>query len=349
MVEKQRQGARFDTRTKLLQWPERLVEFKAGLVPEPLLCELYPTYACQLRCPWCDMGHTLLDKTDQDGHMPTALLLDVVRQLRLEGLQAINWSGGGEPTLHPVILEAVRLSKSLGMSNGMFTNGMWDHDEKLYEQLPPELTWVRFSLNSGFAKTLKGAMRVLKLKEEHGWETGVGLGVVVSGREDQHQFSMLVRLMLDAASKPFDYIQLRPDHLAKPHEVLKAQENAEELINRVGLGGDARVYMTSYKFSDGANWSRHYDKCYCPRFILTIGADGQVWHCPDMTGKDPKQWAWGSLAERPLSAILCSLEVRERIEGVDVHRCPPLCKGHETNKALWDMLNPAPESHPGHL
>lgn len=347
------QGARFDTRTKLMQFPERLVDFVEGRLPEPLLCELYPTYACQLRCPWCDMGHTLKDQTDASGHMPRRLLLSVVEQLSSAGVKAINWSGGGEPTLHPDILEAVTLSKRLGMSNGMFTNGLWGHDARLWDELPPQMNWIRFSLNSGWNKTLEGAQRVLALRERDGWTATIGLGVVITNEmADSAYRRRLIGLLENAVQSPFDYIQLRPNHLAPPDEVAEADRLAKAMCAMLRTNyGDAErmLYRTPYKFADGVVPARHYDICYSPTFILTIGAEGFVWHCPDMVGKDPQRWSWGSLHELPLVDILNRSWIEMKILGVDVHKCPPLCKGHETNKALWDIMKSDPSSHPGHL
>lgn len=80
-------------------------------------CELLITGACNFACPYCR------GPRDGHGHMPTEQAHQTIRWWIDQGLLNLRLSGG-EPTLHPGLLEIVRCSKLGGVERvAISTNG----------------------------------------------------------------------------------------------------------------------------------------------------------------------------------------------------------------------------------
>ncbi|MQA28636.1 MAG: radical SAM protein [Luteitalea sp.] len=83
---------------------------------KPLQCSLYVTDQCNLDCAYC---------TEYDNSRPHPSLVDLTRWLtRIRDLGTVRVAlVGGEPLMHPDIVEIVRRAKQLGLSTSLTTNG----------------------------------------------------------------------------------------------------------------------------------------------------------------------------------------------------------------------------------
>ncbi len=79
-------------------------------------CEVLITGLCNFKCPYCRM-------TGPEGHAPLEDILNLIDLWAADGLQNIRFSGG-EPTVHPDLIEMVRYAKSKGIKRiALSTNG----------------------------------------------------------------------------------------------------------------------------------------------------------------------------------------------------------------------------------
>src|SRR4051794_8806251 len=83
---------------------------------KPLQCSLYVTDQCNLDCAYC---------TEYDNSKPHPSLEDLTRWLtRIRNLGTVRVAlVGGEPLMHPDIVEIVRRAKKLGLLTSLTTNG----------------------------------------------------------------------------------------------------------------------------------------------------------------------------------------------------------------------------------
>jgi len=123
---------------KLLGYVERFR--KRGLSPVHLSLSL--TNECQLRCLYCSQSDR-----DRDLKLDYDYLIDVLQVLRGKGLDAVTFTGGGEPLLYPRFPDVVEVCANLGLKMGLTTNGIALCDVRPLSETLARLDWVRISFD----------------------------------------------------------------------------------------------------------------------------------------------------------------------------------------------------------
>lgn len=113
------QGKTFTSNTtKLLKHLDKLKLLQEGTPPSPVMAHISLINACNLTCSFCcfanrDLSEKLsLEKVKQ--------ALDSFKKI---GVTGVEFTGGGEPTIHPNFEEIVEYAHSLGFKLGLCTNG----------------------------------------------------------------------------------------------------------------------------------------------------------------------------------------------------------------------------------
>ncbi len=111
---------------------------------KPLHIRLMPTNSCNASCEWCSYSDV-----DRAQELPIGEIKKIIDYFKQLGTEAITFSGGGEPTMHPHFMGMVRYAHSKNIRCGLVTNGL------LLGRYAPEidgnelcnlLTWARISV-----------------------------------------------------------------------------------------------------------------------------------------------------------------------------------------------------------
>lgn len=145
---------------------DRLADLRAGVAPKPVHVQLILSDLCNQDCSFCayrmssGLSRELFGtaKTHNPNRMiPTAKATEIVLDCAELGVKAIQFTGGGEPTVHPAHLELFELAQRLGMETSLVTNGVKldpEHDAVLGH------TWIRVSVDAGDPETYAKVRRV---------------------------------------------------------------------------------------------------------------------------------------------------------------------------------------------
>jgi radical SAM protein with 4Fe4S-binding SPASM domain len=110
---------------------------------------LYITEACQLRCEHCYMGERL----ERALKMPLSQIVSTLQAWRQMGGSKLTLLGG-EPTLHPNYVDAIRFARKLGYEHVITTTNAQAPALKKFGQLEPDdFAYVQVSLDGGSAET----------------------------------------------------------------------------------------------------------------------------------------------------------------------------------------------------
>lgn len=111
----------------------------------PLVCNYYVTYKCNARCHFCDIWALQPPPESNFGTIATNL-----RDLKRLGVKYVDFTGG-EPLLHPEIVECYTESKRLGLMTSMTTNTILY--PKKAEQMRGLVDYLNFSLDGPDAQS----------------------------------------------------------------------------------------------------------------------------------------------------------------------------------------------------
>ena len=120
-----------------------------GRPQPPRMAIVYPTYKCNHNCPGCDYEE-LINKNGSS--MSEEQLLWLIHELHIFGIKALEWSGGGEPTIHPGFVSASKKWIGYGHQFGLITNGKSIKNPKICEVILGGAKYIRISLVPGYER-----------------------------------------------------------------------------------------------------------------------------------------------------------------------------------------------------
>jgi len=344
---------------KTLGHIDRIVDWRRGIKRAPVTVEWDLSNRCTLGCEACHFAHTHTRGpwAVKDRMLPMAFdnggdLADLnlvkrgLSQMARAGVQAVVWSGGGEPTTHPRWRYAVTAARRRNLEQGMYTLGghLTDTDAGF---LSDYLTWVVVSLDCADAATYareKGvpASRfddacngVWKLS---GGKATVGVSFLLHSK-NWYRMEDMVEL---GRSLGANYVTFRPAIHTSAAEPMVATDdrgwitNALPALSRVATYADVECDVD--RFVAYRDWAGHgYDACQGPQLSTTITPDGRVWVCPQRRGVVGS--ALGDLRLESFADIWARHPGRWKVD----RDCRVMCRLHLVNQQMAALE--APRAH----
>jgi len=106
----------------------------------PVMIHVAPTNVCNQNCVHC-----CFSEREKRISLDFALLKRAIDQSHNLGVRAVEWTGGGEPTLYPYINEATEHVAKKSMKLGMNTNAL--SIDRIKDKNWKKFQWVRVALN----------------------------------------------------------------------------------------------------------------------------------------------------------------------------------------------------------
>ena len=360
----------FNPRSKVIANVDRVIEFIETGNTSPVLVEFDPSNACNHGCYFCISSYIHLPESKEletfnRSIMSKKMIMDTVKDLVDMKVRAINWTGGGEPTLNPNLKYAIEyVGQNSDIKMGMFTNGTLVDKFDMFETRVDNMTWVRFSVDCGTEKTFNWIRRpgkgqdwnkmhsnlqkLIEVNNSKGKKIDISTGMVIT----PDTYKEIVDFAKTFVDYDLTYCQYKPEVVNREREGGVQRESKfwnDEVKPRLeeakSILGD-KYQINGYHLDDLADdpsiLGRNYKKCLGSQISPCIGADGHVYVCPNHRGY--KQYSYGSLQEKSFKEIWNDIykrkEVMNQIDNVECFsNCTQLCKPHESNKAVWDIYD----------
>lgn len=343
---------------KLLQHIDRITDLKNGFRPPPVNVEIDLSNRCSLGCEWCHFAwtHTRgplagkrlkpIGAVGGGDLMDSNLALRIVDQLAAEDVRSVTWTGGGEPTLHPHFDDIIEYTAATGLEQGLYTHG--GHiGEARANTLKRHLTFVYVSLDAADAGDYqrdKGVDRFaaactgIRLLAAAKGEATVGTGFLLTERNWQRAAEM-VALSRELGA---DYAQFRPTILYDQDTPDTPAEDTgwltEALTGLAWLNDEPGVEIDLDRFKGYRDWQGHsYRTCWWSGMQTVITPNGFVWTCVNKR-EHPAAFLGDLAVER-----FHDLWERHTVADVD-GACRVACRGHLSNLALDELMQPAPHA-----
>lgn len=292
-------GIILNPQSKLLWHGDRVRNWLEGGDPSPILIEIAPAGFCNATCPWC-----FFKDKNAGGSIDKDIMLRTLRELAKIGVKAINWTGGGEPVLHPDFNEFVSTAHALGLEQGLFTNAYLEIEN------PTMFKWIRISLTD---------REFEPIKRPEGY-FGICVNMLISTTERK-----LKEWCKEARNMGAKYFQVRPALVG--YHANQPLISPPWYLEKYGTD-NFKIILTLYKFEE-AVIPRRYDRCYGYHFCPSIDWNGKAGVC--LYRMEEEKYILGDLKEKTFTEIWQQKNCSEDL--ID-DKCQNCCKNHEINKIL---------------
>jgi organic radical activating enzyme len=137
------QGRSFTSNTtKLLKHLDKLQNIQEGKPASPVMAHISLINACNLTCSFCCFANR-----DMKDRLPVEKVFQALDSFKKIGVRGVEFTGGGEPTLHPQFKEIAKYTKELGFGMGICTNGARiGVDRPIKKDIVELFDWVRLGM-----------------------------------------------------------------------------------------------------------------------------------------------------------------------------------------------------------
>lgn len=325
---------------RVLRWTDRIQNILEGERPGPIRANLDITNLCSHSCPWCEPADfrkaTIADRRHTlDYKVATNVLLDLAEM----DCRAVQFSGGGEPTLHHDFGPLLHIAKVKGMRTFVITHGGFL--DKWIPELFASADHVRVSLDASceeehqimhgsqpgeFGKVVENLRALVDRKFAGG---GPEVGIAYNVADCNSSLESLKRFFRLSQDLGVDFVQLRPVSEETPQYLKKPwtghlQKHIELLATPVK---GVRVEILGQRGSDVFH-QREFSRCYSALTLAVIGANGDVSACCDR-----RDIVFGNVNETPFRNIWLSEKHREVASRIVPQLCGR-CVQCGTNRAI---------------
>jgi len=269
--------------------------------------------------------------------IPTEKCIEILDDCKRLGVKAMQFTGGGEPTVHPDHIQIFKHAQDIGLKTALITNGYRYQDIDVYSRFE----WIRVSLDAGQADTYQ------KIRKHSGffqvcenirhiadlYKGTLGVGFIVTG----DNFTEIVEATKTAKMQGADYIRIGA---VITNNIQTMYQNVEHYIQQQ-IGIARRYEDDKFKVYDQFN-NRLYDLkkpdykfCGYQYFTVYIGGDQKVYRCcttsytkHGLVGDLTKQtfYDWATTSDRDFDARTCNI-----------------CQFNDRNRTISYMLTPNPK------
>lgn len=323
---------------------ERIQQLREGQDIAPVHVQLILSDLCNQNCHFCayrmEGGFTSKHFGGNPSRfIPTAKAKEILDDCAELGVKAIEFTGGGEPTVHKDWSEVIGHAQSLGLKTALVTNGV---------RLKPgpvlsRLTWLRVSLDAGTPETYERVreskawpqvMRNLKMVGELNGPY-VGVGFVVT-RENWRELPAACAIAKDAG---IPYVRVSAMFSEAGADYYKGLSDAiDEVRAEARRLEDSTFKLVDFfgdRIGDLKQAAPDYSFCGYQQFVTYIGGDQKIYRC--CTTSYTKHGEVGDLSSQRFSDWFKTTSRRD----FDARTCK-VCQYNNVNKTVRFLLDEAP-------
>jgi len=187
---------------KIVHHPDKIEQLKKKQQPSPLHVQMTISDLCNQNCSFCayrmenytsnqlfgvEDATTGVVNNNPNRMIPYEKCIEILNDCKKMGVKALQYTGGGEPTVHPKHKEIFQHTLDLGLNLSLITNGVI-----MRPGLPEILShgsWVRFSLD---AATKKSYSSIREVSEDYFEKVLKHIRQVVAARNKNSKSNLII-------------------------------------------------------------------------------------------------------------------------------------------------------------
>ena len=296
--------------------------------------------------------------------IPTERALSLLEEFRDLGVLAVQFTGGGEPTVHPEHDRLFRQALNLGLRCSLVSNGLkWS--THLTRDLLPRFDWVRVSIDaasdtsyaetrrtpvSAWTQVWKNVLTLTDAVKEAKSPCQVGLGFVVTPQSHPEILrfaeiaskSGVANIRYTAMFSPED----EKPFLAVYDQIVGDIHWAREKYQRP----DFEIHDNfGSRFDDLRQKAPDYQTCSYQHYTAYVGGDLQAYRCCVLAYNERGLVAGGDLRERSFTEFWRSQERKDDMAALDPRGCERCQFNSKNRQLLYVMGNTESDTVPRHM
>lgn len=303
----------------LVYYNEALSLYCGEICKSPRMAIIYPVYGCNFSCKGCLCS----DHNTEKFYMDYEKFMQLMIQLKRQGVMSVEFCGGGEPLLHPDIKKMITwVTDNLHMSLGIMTNGSLCNDELAYF-IVTRASYIRVSLyDNSYASVMKKIEKLIAIKNEVESDIVIGAKFLVNKSNEE---LVLNRVRETSQNEGINYISVKA---LREEGSVEDYSAIEEKLNAIG----------SDKVSANLKKSYLTGRCWMSPIHTLIDPHGDVYICCYYMNRK-EEHCIGNAFEQPFSEIWGSEKHIEKINHIDPAKCNVYdCRWHNYNKNMMELL-----------
>jgi len=245
-------------------------------IPSPLQAIIFPTYRCDEQCDYC-MFKSKRMKNKEDGFLDMEIetFQKILNEIKINNINNIEISGGGEPFEHPKFNELLKLLWQLRVENsnikiGILTNGLHLNDYSPQILLYVFNDYIRISR---YEKILSDTDYTAYSKENAAWEqnisslfeykkndskvdTKIGIKYLLNKKNYQDIVSLVQNDFKKDLYRSFDHYRFRAERRIDNSEITVIEHdiyysiqkyNIPNIDKKLSISLTNYIYPTSFK------------------------------------------------------------------------------------------------------
>lgn len=261
---------------KILSYYQDAIKLSKGEIMMPRMLSVWLSQVCNLRCSYCLYSDY---NKEVSKFIDTRKFIEFINEIASLGIESVEFSGGGEPMLHPDFYQIAEFIKFKGLKVGVLTNGTVITD---IDRLVKTFSYIRISLDaideekynqlkSPIAKDVYENVKtnikeLLKARGDND-KPRIGVKFLVS----KSNIEDIPRAVQIAKDLKVDYIQFKKMHSSEG-EMGKEEEEAQRVINifketdKVAVTGNVRKQVLK-------------ERCFIAPIHAVIDSNGNIYVC----------------------------------------------------------------------
>jgi radical SAM protein with 4Fe4S-binding SPASM domain len=302
---------------KLYWHLDRVHAWQQGKTIVPIYIEISPVSYCNHNCLFCGIDFAQQQKRTLDAD----LLCSQLDLMGKQGVRSVMFAGEGEPLLYSDLGRVVNQARRSAIDVSLTTNGMLGN-EKIWREIIPNLSWLRFSIDAAsskvysdvhriaqncFDKTLNSLQKAIEVRDKLGLDTTIGVQfLLIEENFDDVQNACTLFSELEV-----DYLCFKP-YSEHPKMIRKSGYTYNEaIINKINdtVSSHPKNSKTEIIFRQLAadrycSGIQKYDHCNALPFWGYISANGDFYTCSVFIGDE--RFGVGNINHNSISEIFNS-------------------------------------------
>ena len=345
---------------KAIHHPDKIEQFKSRKLVYPVYVEIDPVAACNHDCSFCRFHAFRGNQFNKNLNLGDTIKIDKMMEILWDcadmGVKAVQFVGGGEPSLHPNFESMLQYANLCNLEIGLISNGV----SSAWKRFAREITyclnkngqWVRFSLDAATKDTYdiihRGRMNdfdcvtnsIKTVCKHRNDKVTVGISFVVV----QENVNNIVDASKRSVDLGADYIRFAafvpPDVAIDGTNDFYDKDLISQIRRELERIPDSINFADDFSIRHATSKIDRYEKgdhCYFSCMVASIGADLNLYPC--CVWKYHPDAVIGSLEKESLKTVWESAERHAFYSRFDISEVCNSCYLKPKNDVIKYLIN----------